>query len=351
MQAGTPVAPGHWAHLALPTVSMSVRSMHSRLAVCGLLLLGLVALPAVAQPGGSLSSFSLLRFDASARTAAMGGAYTAVADGDVNAMFYNPAIPGPATSRTPSVSYLNHLTDINAGTLAYSHTVSGAGTTLSGGLRFVHWGTIQRRNSVGERIGTFSAQDAVLTLGAARALGPRVRYGANVHLLYAQIDRVQATALATDLGVLYRVPAHQLTVGASLRHLGASLGGFETSLPLDLQLGISKQLAHLPLRLSVTAYDLTAVGTGVEGGSTTDHVLAHLTFGGEVRLGDALRLRLGYNHRRSRDLALADRFDLGGLGGGFGIEVGGITVDYAYNSWSKLGGLHQFTVRADLSAL
>jgi hypothetical protein len=293
-----------------------------------------------------------LRFDASARTAALGGAYTAVADGDVNALFYNPAIPGPSTSRIPSLSYLNHLSGIDAGTLAYSQTVQDWGTTLSGGLRFVQWGgDIQRRNERGERTGTFSAGDVALTLGAARAMGARLQYGANVHLLYSQIDNVQATALATDLGVLYRLPAQQLTVGASLRHLGASLGGFETSLPLDLQLGVSKRLAHLPLLLSVTAYDLNKIGTGVEGGSTLDHALGHLTFGGELQLGDVLRLRAGYNHRRSRDLALADRFDLGGLGGGFGIVVSGITVDYAYNSWSKLGGLHQFTVRADLDAL
>jgi hypothetical protein len=315
------------------------------------LSVGLVA-PATAQPGASLSSFQLLRFDASARTAALGGAYTAVADGDVNALFYNPAIPGPSTSRIPSLSYLNHLSGIDAGTLAYSQTVRDWGTTLSGGLRFVQWGgDIQRRNERGERTGTFSAGDVALTLGAARAMGARLQYGANVHLLYSQIDNVQATALATDLGVLYRLPAQQLTVGASLRHLGASLGGFETSLPLDLQLGVSKRLAHLPLLLSVTAYDLNKIGTGVEGGSTLDHALGHLTFGGELQLGDVLRLRAGYNHRRSRDLALADRFDLGGLGGGFGIVVSGITVDYAYNSWSKLGGLHQFTVRADLDAL
>ncbi len=327
--------------------------MRFRLAAWALLY-GLVALPAAAQPGGSLSSFSLLRFDASARTAALGGAYTAMADGDVNALFYNPAIPSPATSRIPSLSYLNHLAGIDAGTLAYGHTADGLGTTFSGGLRFVHWGTLQRRNERGERTGTFSAGDVALTFGAARALGEHLRYGANVHVLYSQIDQAQATALATDLGVLYRVPAHQLRVGASLRHLGVSLDGHgqrAATLPLDLQVGVTKRLAHLPLLLSLTAYDLTEVGTGVEGGSRTDHILAHLTFGGEVRLGDVLRVRAGYNHRRSQDLALADRFDLGGLGGGFGLVIGGIGVDYAYNSWSELGGLHQFTIRADLDAL
>jgi len=326
--------------------------MQLRLATWVVVLSVALGAPAAAQPGGSLSSFQLLRFDASARSAALGGAYTAVADGDVNALFYNPAAPGPSTSRIPSLSYLNHLAGIDAGTLAYSQTVEDGGTTLSGGLRFVQWGgDLQRRDERGERTGTFSAGDVALTLGAARTMGPRLQYGANVHLLYSQIDNVQATALATDLGVLYRLPTQQLTVGASLRHLGTSLGGFEATLPIDLQFGLSKELAHLPLLFSLTAYDLTEIGTGVEGGSTLDHALGHLTFGGELRLGEALRLRLGYNHRRSRDLALADRFDLGGLGGGFGVAVRGIVVDYAYNSWSKLGGLHQFTLRADLDEL
>ncbi len=329
--------------------------MYSRLAVWVFLLGGLMASSVTAQPGSSLSSFNLLRFDASARAAALGGAFTAVDDGDVNALFYNPAVPGPATSRIPSLSYLSHLAGINAGTVAYSHTGMGlGGTTVSGGLRFVHWGTIEGRNRRGERTGTFAAGDVALTLGAARALGPRVRYGANVHMLYTQIEQAEATALATDLGVLYRVPAHQLAVGASLRHLGRAIDNFANkapTLPLDLQVGLSKRLAHLPLLVSITAYNLTEAGTGVEDGSTVDHVLAHLTFGGEMRLGEVLRLRLGYNHRRSRDLALADRFDLGGLGGGFGLAVGGISVDYAYNSWSELGGLHQFTLQADLDAL
>ena len=319
------------------------------------LLAGLIAAPALGQPGASLSSFQLLRFDAAARTAALGGAYTAMGDGDVNVLFYNPAAMGPATSDAPSLSYLNHLSGINAGTLAYSRTVPSLRTTVGAGLRFVHWGTLQRRTVRGERAGTFSAGDVALTLGGARALGARVRVGANIHFLYSQIDRAQATALATDIGVLYHVPARRLRLGASVRHLGVSLQGYSrraVSLPLDLQVGVSKRLAHLPLLLTLTAYDLTKMGTGVEGGSTIDHVLGHLTFGGEVQMGDALRLRAGYNHRRSRDLAsTADGADLGGLGGGFGVAVGGVAVDYAYNSWSALGGLHQFTLRADLDAL
>jgi len=43
--------------------------------------------------------------------------------------------------------------------------------------------------------------------------------------------------------------------------------------------------------------------------------------------------------------------DLAGVGLGFGVTVSALTVDYAYNSWSSLGGLHQFTLRANRSAL
>lgn len=309
---------------------------------------------AAAQPGAELTPFQILRIEPSARTAALGGAFAAVADGDVNALFYNPAIPGPATSRHASASYLNHLSDLNAGSVAYSHTVRGLGTTLHGGLRFSHWGSFEGRDQFGNRTGSFGAGESVLTMGASRQMGPRMRYGTNLHLMYASIEQADALALAVDLGGVYRVPAHQLVIGATLRHLGGMLDGFGSTrepLPLDLQLGVSKKLAHLPLLLTATAYDLTNLSKGIPGGETVDHVLGHLTFGAELQPGDVLRLRVGYNHRRSSELALTDRFDLAGLGLGFGVTVSALTVDYAYNSWSSLGGLHQFSLRADLRDL
>ncbi len=307
-----------------------------------------------AQPSAELSTFQLLRIEPSARSAALGGAFAAVTDGDVNALFYNPAIPGPATSRNASVSYLNHLSDLNAGSVAYSHTVRGLGTTLHGGLRFAHWGTLEGRDQLGNPTGAFGAGETALTLGGARSIGPRMRYGANLHLMYAHIDQFSALALALDFGGVYRVPEQQLSIGASLRHLGGMVDGFDDTrepLPLDLQLGLSKRLAHLPLLLTATAYDLTNLSDGIRGGGTVDHILGHLTFGAELQPGDVLRLRVGYNHRRSTELALTDRFDLAGLGFGFGVTVSDLTVDYAYNSWSSIGGLHQFTLRANLGAL
>lgn len=328
--------------------------MHVRRLAAFFLVLLLGVSPVSAQPGGDLTSFPLLRLEPSARAAALGGSFAAVGDGDVNAVFYNPSVTGPATSRTASVSYLNHLADLNAGSVAYSRSLPKLGTTVHGGLRFADWGTFEGRDEQGVRTGNFSAGNAILTLGASRPYGSRLRYGSNLHLMYAYTERERASVLAFDLGGVYHVPASQFSLGAALRTLGTTLkgrGGTAEDLPLDLQVGLSKRLKHVPVLLTVTAYDLTNLSQGIEGGDRVDHVLSHVTFGTEIQPGDVLRLRVGYNHRRSTELALTDRFDMAGIGLGFGLTVQAITVDYAYNSWSTLGGLHQFTLRANLTSL
>ncbi len=313
----------------------------------------LVGIPSVAQPGADLTSFPVLRLEPSARSAALGGAFAAIDGGDVNTLFFNPAGPGPATTRRASFSYLNHLSDLNVGSVAYSHTLADSSTTVSGGVRFAHWGTFEGRDQFGNKTGDFGAGDLAVTTGVSRTFGPRLRYGASLHLLHARIDDASATALAMDLGSHYRIPAQQMTVSVALRHLGTALDGFRDrpeELPLDLQVGLSKRLDHLPLLLTATAYNLNNLSDGIRGGGTFDHMLSHLTFGAELQPVEVLRVRAGYNHRRGRELALSEQFDLAGLGVGFGVTVRALTVDYAYNSWSSLGGLHQFTLRTDWAA-
>lgn len=319
-----------------------------------LLLFVLSVVPAAAQPGADLTSFPVLRLEPSARSAAVGGAFAAIDDGDVNALFFNPAVPSAATSRRASFSYLNHLSDFNLGSVAYSHALSDSTTTISGGVRFAHWGTFEGRDEFGNKTSDFGAGDIAVTAGAARGFGPRIRYGANVHLLHSRIDDVSATALAVDFGTLYRVPAQALTLGVTLRHLGTALDGFRNrreELPLDLQVGVSKKLTHLPLLITATAYDLNNLSEGIPGGTTFDHMLGHLTFGAELQPVDVLRVRAGYNHRRGRELTLSESntFDFAGVSAGFGVTVSALTVDYAYKSWSSLGGLHQFSLQTNLT--
>jgi len=303
------------------------------------------------QATSELSSFPFLRMEASARAAALGGAFGAVGGGDVNVLFYNPAGLDSLSHRTVSASYISHFAGADAGSVVYGHHVDRWSTTLGAGIRFLSWDDFDGRNVQGEPTGSFGAGDLAVTLGASRAYRSRWRYGANLNMIYSSIETARASALTMDAGVRYHRPEQLLTIGASVHHAGVTLDGFaggSEQLPFDVRVSASKKLAHAPFRFVLTAYDLTGWGTGVIGGSTVDHVLGHLVLGTELSLGEVVDLRLGYNHRRSTELAVAERLDLAGIGLGFGLHVSRLSVDYAYNSWSTTGGLHQFTLRSSI---
>jgi long-subunit fatty acid transport protein len=315
----------------------------SRTALCLLFLL--VPAAAQAQPS-DLSGFAFLRLEPSARAAALGGSYAAMYGDDINAAFYNPALVNEEMDRRLSVSYLNHLSDLNAGFVAYGHHWEGL-ATFSAGLRFLSWGSLERANEQGERDGTFSAGDVAFTVGAARALNEHVRYGVNLHAIYSGVESYSASALAADLGVLYVLPGPQFTLSASVNNLGVtlnSLGSTHDDLPIDLRIGLTKRLRHLPLLLSVMGYNLHDLGGAPDDATALDNVLSHFSFGGEFQFSEAFNIRFGYNHQRHENLKMKSRLDFAGFGFGAGINLSRVRVDYAFNSWSSLGGLHQFTV-------
>jgi hypothetical protein len=306
--------------------------------------------PAPAHAQGALSSFPFLQFAPSARAAALGDALPAQADGDINALFGHPAALDSSTHQSGSLSYLNYLADINAGFVAVGHSVDGVGD-FGAGLRFLSWGAFEEANEFGERTGSFGAGDVALTVSGARAFRTRWRYGASLHVIHSRLATAQATALAVDAGVLYRIPAQQISLSASVNRLGRTVDSFGVTrdrLPVDVRLGLTKQLRYLPLLLSITAYDLDQPGDALPGGTPLDRVMAHVLLGGELTIHEAFRLRVGYNHRRREELGLSDGFEAAGLSAGFGLAIAPLHVSYAYQSWSSLGGLHWLTLRARL---
>jgi len=305
--------------------------------------------PASGQASG-VGGFAFLQLDPSARSAGLAGSYVATPGSDNNAMFFNPALLSPAMSGETSISYLNHVSDINAGFLAYARDVESIGT-LGAGIRFLSWGSIDAATDTGERTGTFGATDFALTVGGSRAHSAQLRYGINLHFVHSSIEAFSATALASDLGVAYSIPSQQMMLGASLVNVGVTLSSFgekRDELPLDLRLGVSKKLRHLPLLLTLTAYDLDGLGNSPNGSSGFNKVMQYLALGMELQFSEAFNVRLGYDHRRHQALKHKSRLDFAGVSVGVGIRVKSVGVDYAYNSWSSLGGMNQFSISTTL---
>lgn len=306
----------------------------------------LFAIPSFAQTSRD-TGFDLLRLQTSARASALSGAVGSVASDDPSTTLYNPALLTEEMHRGLSVTYLNHLSDVNAGFVSYARTLGFA--TIAAGIRYLSYGSFERADENGVRDGsTFGAGEAAISVSYAQQLTERIRGGATVHAAFASIDDAGAQALAADVGVHYWVPGSQFGVSLSAHNLGftmSSLGETDDSLPFDLRLGVSKRLGHLPLTVMLMGYNLHDYSGE---GSTLDKAAQHVAVGLELQVGQPVAVRLGYNPRTHQELATSDRLDLAGLSAGFGINLSRFQFDYSFNSWSELGGLHQLSVRTKI---
>lgn len=296
------------------------------------------------------AGFPVTQLDESARIAALGGRSPALKSEDVGSFYSNPALLSADMDRTLSFSYLNHIGSVNAGWISSAYSLDSL-TTLAAGFRYLSFGTIDRADEFGRKDGTFDASDLSLSVGASRAGFRDFRYGANIHLMLSSIDGMHASALSADAGVFYEWPDARATLGASIHHAGLVLSSFGErgdTIPFDLRLGFTKRLAHMPLLISLTAYRLHKLEGGPEESAALSSILYHLILGGEFEFSPSFQIRFGYNHRRHDELKMKSRLDFAGFSTGFGLRLSRVAIDYAFNSWSSLGGLHRFTVRTSL---
>ena len=117
-------------------------------------------------------------------------------------------------------------------------------------------------------------------------------------------------------------------------------------MPFDLQIGYTQSLEHAPIRVSVTARNLTrwklpyhaiesSSYTGgdeiVEKSGFVDNLFRHLIFGVEFLPTDRIYIGVGYNYKTRTDMRTAHRNFLSGfsIGGGIKVRMFGIGVALA----------------------
>ncbi len=297
-------------------------------------------LAAADAPGQTLSNFDFLRLEPSAQAAALGGTILHASSPQSSAILYNPALLSPVADGSLSVSWLNHLSDLQSGTVTYARDFGKLG--MAGlGVRFFHWGDIDRADADGERTGSLTSSNTALSAGLSRLWRSRFRYGANLHLAYTSIAEFNALAVAMDAGLVYHIADQGFTTSVAAVNLGQSLsrlGQSREAMPLDLRAAVSKRLRHIPVLVGLTVYNLQHIHEV----SALDEGFRHAIFSLEFQAIPAFDLRLGYNHRK-RNLKSDRRLDMAGTNVGFGLQIRRFELDYSFSSWS-FAGLHQFTI-------
>lgn len=306
-----------------------------RLVLHSILLLSL-PLVTLAQGGGT---YGFLRNEVGARAAGLNGSFVSMMN-DPNLVFYNPAALPTLAKPSASVGFLKHLLDVNGGHIAYGQHLDDIGT-VAAGITFVDYGSFTETDESFNELGTFGATDIAIVAGIGRQFDEVTTFGVGVKFIYSSIANTKSAAVAIDLGVLYQIPSENITIGASILNLGTQLNSYiETSesLPLDLKVGITKRPEHLPVLLNLNFHKLN------ESQDTFLDRFSSFSLGAEFVMSESVRLRLGYNNEQRKELKLGNSAGLAGFALGGGIVIGEYLVDYAFNSYGKIGGLHRVSI-------
>lgn len=304
-------------------------------------LLLLAAAECIVQ-GQETYVFDFVRNDASARSAAMGGAFVTVLDDPVG-LFYNPATIASTDSSQVSFTFFKHLLDINSGSVAIATELDQVGH-VAFGVNFTSYGSFDRTTRESNVSGEFGASDLLVSAGWGADLGEGFSAGLSGSAMFSTIDDAGASALALGGGLTYVDTARRLVAGMSILHIGSQLSSFGEDtepLPVDLKLGISHRLKGLPLLVALNFSRLLDEQT-----EFVDR-LASFSIGGEFTISRPLRLRLGYNNRTRQDVPFGTTKGLSGFSGGVGVVIAGYRFDYGFNPLDRIGGFHRVTINAE----
>jgi hypothetical protein len=111
----------------------------------------------------------------------------------------------------------------------------------------------------GYQYGNFNSSEYAFHISYARSFDSSLTIGGTIKPVVSHIENYTATGLLADVGVSYTTPDRLLTTSLLARNFGAQLTAYDTQygeVPFEIQLGVSKKLAHAPFRFSMVIQQL-----------------------------------------------------------------------------------------------
>lgn len=319
---------------------------------------------AAAQDGSN--AFTFLNIPMSTRIYGLGGVNISLVDDDVSTIEQNPALLGGEMSGQISLSYMRYVGSSNFAGLRYAHS-AGERAAWSAAIHYFGYGDMTETDASGNIIGNFSPKDATFMVAYSHDITDRLRGGINVKGVYSTYAEYSSAALATDLGINYYDPDKDLSLSAVVSNLGGQIKKFNDEsdrLPIDIRLGWSQTFGTFPLRLSVTAWNLTkwnlpyyeygdgsTDGRPVEKSSFTSNLFRHLVFGADLVTSPNWYLGVGYNYKTRTDMQTHHRNMLSGFSLSGGIRVSNFGVGIALTQPSVGATTFMLNLSASLSSM
>lgn len=306
------------------------------------LFLIVVAISAAAQDGSS--AYQYLNITSSSRIYGLGGVNITAVEDELSVTDQNPALLGPEMDNQIFIDYMRYLGQSNFAGARYAHAVGERGA-WSAGIRYFGYGKMKGTDEFGNPTSSFSPSDVNFNGSFSYDITDRLRGGITLKLLYSSYESYSAFAVGTDLGINYYDPDHELSLSAVIANLGGQLKRFNTTydrLPFDIRLGIAKKFGTLPIRFSITAWQLTKwhLPFYETGDGTTDeefkvkdtffsNLFRHLIFGVDFIPSERFYVALGYNYKSRTDMSTYKRSFVSGFSLAAGLNLRRFNVGLA----------------------
>lgn len=307
------------------------------------LMVALAGIPAMAED--SSPAYNFLNITSSARTYGLGGVNITTVDDDINSIDQNPALLGPEFDLQLGLNYMRYIGGSNfAGAVVGGRATDHSG--WAGFLQYYGYGELKEADATGNITGTFSPKDVTFGGVYSHDITDRLRGGIALKMVYSSYADYSAFAIATDLGLNYYNPERDLSLSVVVANLGGQVKRFTDSydrLPIDVRLGWAKSFGHLPIRFSVTAWNLTKwhlpyyeTGDGSNDSelkykdSFTSNLFRHLVFGADFVPSEKFHIGIGYNYKTRTDMSTYSRNILSGFSIGAGLKVSNFNLGIAF---------------------
>lgn len=266
--------------------------------------------------GQGITGGQFLEIGVGPRACAMGEAYTAIAD-DPSAVYWNPA--GLSRMNSMDVMFSHNFWFLDMSMQHFNGVLPTQWGNFGLGIFYSSSGSIPQIEDF-IKTGDYTAYDAAVSLSYARQLPKAVSIGVNAKYILSQIEKVQASTYALDIGLLYDpVIVPGLHVGLNIQNIGPGLKFIEQKdpLPTCLRAGVGYSWESLTIGFAMNDY--------LKGEND-------ICIGAEYVLLNTLPLRIGYNTRSA-------------ISGGFGLIYGNLDIGYAVIQFKDIGFSHLISLR------
>lgn len=339
--------------------------------ILSLLIFLLVLSTANGQIGGE-NSYEFLSLPTSARVTALGGTILGAKGNDIDLAMANPAQLNKEMHQAITFNYNSHFASISNGSFAYGHYIDKWKVTTGATVVFANYGEFTQADEFGFTSGTFSGSETAIVLSAGKAINERMTGGVNLKFINSAFESYNSLGVAADIGINYQRPESSAIISLLIKNLGGELTTLVDTrygAPLDIQIGYSKRLKHLPFRYSIIAHNLQRWDIRYDDPNTNnqtdifgqnqeesafnqgvDNFFRHLIFSGEFLLGknENFNLRFGYNHLRRRELQLSEFTSFGGFSLGIGMKISKFNIGYGVGYHHLAGATNHLSIRTHL---